>query len=470
MDSLDDGEPTQYTKASLLSQLAAQHGIQIWSIDQLEKIGEKSGRIPRPSLPEDIYTINYTSGTTGTPKGVILTHRSVIAANSATRVSSTLNQDDVGISYLPLAHLLQRIVEHAAFAAGSAAAYFRGDLQLLPEDIKMIQPTGFVSVPRLFNRFNAAIRDATIESDGFKGSLSRHIIDKKLDNMKQPMGQASSKHWFYDRLLTNKIRNGIGFDRVHTMASGSAPLDPAVQEFLSAALSVRLHQGYGLTESSGLATVQLEGDYSTGNVGPPAACVEICLESIPELEYSVTDKPFPRGEVLMRGPSIFAGYFKNEEENKKVLEKDGWFHTGDIALIDELGRVKVIDRKKNIVKLSQGEYVAPERIENVYTGKCPLIAMAFVHGNSQKSNLVGIFGVNPETFAPFASKVLGHHIEPIHIEALAEAATHPKVKGEFHKILEKIGKDSKFNGYERVKNILLAVEPFTVENEMLTPT
>lgn len=470
MDSLDQGEQKGFTKHSVLADICAQYGIKIYDMAQVEKIGADSGRPMRPAEPEDIYTINYTSGTTGVPKGVVLTHACMLAGNCALRVGNPGTKDDVGLSYLPLAHLMERLLEHGGFSAGGRFGYFRGDLDGLLDDIKVLKPTGFASVPRLFNRFNTAIRAATVEAEGFKGSLSRHIVDTKLASMKRTDGTATNKHWFYDSFWTPKVKAALGFNRVRSMGSGSAPLDPQVQEFLAAAFGVRFGQGYGMTESSGLATMQIEDDYEMGHVGPPTPCVEICLESLPELEYSVDDKPHPRGEVLMRGHSIFSGYFKNDEENKKTMEPDGWFHSGDIAQVDELGRFKIIDRKKNILKLAQGEYVAPERLENVYAANCGLLANAFVHGDGDKSTLIGIIGVNPETFAPFASKILGQTIAQEDVSMLSKAAGDVRVKQQFLKILDDIGVKNKFNGYERVRNIMLAVEPFTVENDLLTPT
>ncbi|OAA70403.1 AMP-dependent synthetase/ligase [Cordyceps fumosorosea ARSEF 2679] len=470
IDPLDNGEQEAYTKRALLSELASQRGLQLYSLDEVERLGFESQRPMRPCSANDIYTINYTSGTTGVPKGVIVTHKSALSSNCVSRIMSGGVSSDVGLSYLPLAHLLQRLVEQEAFASGSRTGYFRGDLTGLPDDIKLLRPTTFISVPRVFNRFNAAIRAASIEAPGFKGALSRHVIDSKLATMKLPMGQAYNTHWLYDRLWTSKVKAAMGFDRLRAMAGGSAPIDPQVQTFLGAALGIPFAQGYGMTESSGVATCQLKGDFETGHVGPPMPCVEICLESVPDLDYRVEDQPRPRGEVLMRGPSIFSGYLKNDAENAKVLEPDGWFHTGDIAEIDELGRVRIIDRKKNILKMSQGEYVAPERIENIYAANCGMIANGLVHGDSSESTLVGIFGVEPEPFAAFAGKILGREVSAADVALVREVAAHPKVKREFLRILEDIGKKKKLSGYERIKNLTLAVDPFSVENELLTPT
>ncbi|TWU77990.1 hypothetical protein ED733_006083 [Metarhizium rileyi] len=470
LDELENGEIEGCSKKDALNDVASGVGIQIFSMSDVEKIGLESGRPMRPARPEDLYTINYTSGTTGPPKGVLLTHAATLAGNTASRIAGTPSSDDVGISYLPLAHLMERLVEHAGFAEGASCGFFRGDILGLVDDMLILQPTSFVSVPRLFNRFNSAIKVGTIEAEGFRGTLSRKILDAKLASMKLPIGQATVQHWLWDRIFTPKIRGKVGLSRATRLGSGSAPLDPKVQEFLSAMFGVRLTQAYGMTETAGVVTVPLAGDFDTGHVGPPSPVAEICLESIPELQYSVDDKPYPRGEILVRGPVLFKGYYKNEEENKKSIEEDGWFHTGDVAMVDELGRFTIIDRKKNVLKLSQGEYVAPERLENAYAANCGLIANAFVHGDSQESALVGIFGINPETFAPFASKVLGQSIGHEDVVSLKRVVRDPRIQREFFNILQTIGKKNKFNKYENVANILLEVEPFTVDNDLLTPT
>ncbi|KAI0378439.1 acetyl-CoA synthetase-like protein [Hypomontagnella monticulosa] len=470
MDPLDAGEPEGYSKKALLNGIAAQHGIQIWSFEGVEELGAKVAHPVRPPRPEDILTVNYTSGTTGDPKGVILTQANCVAAVASARSSGSYTHKDVSFSYLPLAHIYGRMIDQCAVSSGSAIGYFHGNMLEVVDDMKLLRPTGFISVPRLFNRISMAIRAATVDADGIKGALSRRAVDAKKASMKLPPGKAHNKHMLYDRIWTPKVRAAVGLDRCRSMVSGSAQLDPDVHEFLRAALGNFFCQGYGLTESYAAATFQLDGDYTIGNVGGPAPGLEICLESQPELEYLVTDKPRPRGELLLRGPFIFGGYLKNEAETSKALESDGWFHTGDIAEIDELGRVKIVDRKKNVLKLSQGEYISPERIENVFMGSSNLVAMAFVHGEPSQSTLVGIFGVDPATFGPFASKVLKKTVAAGDIEAIKVAAQDPRVVKAFLKHLDGIAKSHKFNGYERIRNCLLDIEPFTIDNGLLTPT
>jgi long-chain acyl-CoA synthetase len=470
VDPLDAGEQEGHSKLALLNGIAAKHGVQIWSMASIEELGKKSGHSYRPPHPEDVLTINYTSGTTGDPKGVVLTHANCVAAVASSRTSGNMSNKESALSYLPLAHIYGRVVDQTALAEGAALGFFHGNMIELVDDLKVLRPTTFISVPRLYNRFNQGLKAQTVEAPGFRGALSRRVIETKKASMKLPPGKANNKHLIYDRIWTPKVLAAIGLDRCHSMVSGSAPLDPAVHEFLRAAFGNYFAQGYGLTESYAVSTFQPRGDFSTGNIGPPAPGNEICLESQPELDYLVTDKPYPRGELLLRGPTIFREYFKNPEETKKALESDGWFHTGDVAEIDEMGRVRIIDRKKNVLKLAQGEYISPERLENVFLGNSNLLTTAYIHGDGTQSSLVGVFGVDPVTFAPFASKILKKTISPEDLAAVKVATKDPRVVKAFVKHLDDIAKKNKFNGYERVRNALLEIEPFTIENELLTHT
>ncbi|KAF4448859.1 long-chain acyl- synthetase [Fusarium austroafricanum] len=470
LDPLEQGELASHTKASVLNEIASHHGIQIYSMTQVEEIGAKSGRTPRAPTREDVCTINYTSGTTGNPKGVLITHGNAVSAIAGGRVNGNVSAKDVHLSYLPLAHIYGRLIDQIAVAEGASLGFFRGDILGLVDDMKILKPTGFISVPRLFNRFNSAIRTATIEAEGVRGALSRRVIDTKKSNMRLPPGKASNSHFLYDRIWTPKVKAAVGFDKVHSMVSGSAQLDPDVQEFLRAAFANHFAQGFGMTETYAVGSIQARGDFTTGNIGGPMCCVELCLESVPEFDYTVDDKPNPRGELLLRGPVIFREYYKNAEETEKTLDADGWFHSGDICEIDKMGRFKIIDRKKNVLKLSQGEYISPERIENVYLGSSNLINAAYVHGDGTQSSLVAIFGIDVENFAPFASKILQETIAPNQVADLRNAANNPKVKAKFLKVLDGIGSKHKFNSFEKVRNAHLDIDPFTIDNGLFTPT
>jgi long-chain acyl-CoA synthetase len=470
LDPLDAGEPAGHSKRDLLNKAAADVGITIYSMEEVEALGVRSGRGMRPPTRDDIVTINYTSGTTGDPKGVLIRHYNAVAGITAAKCNDTAHPGGTHISYLPLAHIYGRMCDMTALLSGSKVGYFHGDIVTLVEDIKLLRPTAFLSVPRLYNRFNSAIQAATIEADGVKGALSRHVIATKKASMKLPPGKATNKHFLYDTIWTPKVVKAVGLDRTTSMISGSAQLDPDVHEFLRAAFGMRFLQGWGMTETYAVGTCQFGNDFTTGNIGPPCPSIEMCIESVPEYEYSVHDKPNPRGELLVRGPIVFKEYYKNPEETAKAVEANGWFHTGDIVEVDSMGRFKIIDRKKNVLKLAQGEYISPERIENVYMGSTNLIAMAYVHGDAKESSLVAVFGIDPDNFAPFAGKVLKKEVSATDRQALKVAANDPRVKKAFLKLLDDIGRKHKFNSFEKVKNCYLDIEPFSMENELLTPT
>jgi long-chain acyl-CoA synthetase len=471
LDPLSDGELPGQSKGDLLNSWAADLGVMLYSNTDVESMGRENPRSYNPPSPSDIITINYTSGTTGNPKGVVLTHSNCVAAASTSQVTITQTPNDISCSYLPLAHIYQRVSEHSSLWAGTQIGYFHGNILELVDDLKLLRPTVFNSVPRLFNRFGSAIRAATVEQPGLKGALARHIVATKLEAVNNPTpGAATNKHAIYDRIWSKKVAAALGLDKTARMVSGSAPIDPALHQFLRIIFSNHFLQGYGLTETYAVSLGQLVGDFSVGNCGALAPTMEGCLEDVPDMDYYSSDSPAPRGELLLRGNTRFREYYRNPEETAKAIDSDGWFHTGDICSVDALGRFSIIDRKKNVLKLAQGEYISPERIENVYLSNCSWAAMAFVHGDSVQSFLVGIFGVNPDTFGPFASKVLGRTISVTDRHSLEAACKDEKVRQAAIADLAKVGKRNKFNYWENVKAVELMLDPFSIENEILTPT
>ncbi|KAH7073655.1 long-chain-fatty-acid-CoA ligase/ protein binding protein [Paraphoma chrysanthemicola] len=469
LDPLSHGELPGESKGDLLNSLAGELGVTIHYIRDVEALGEQQPLPMNPPTPDDIATINYTSGTTGNPKGVVLTQRNAHAGTCTSMVLLGSSDQQVVLSFLPLAHIYQRLNEGGAFASASAIGYFHGNILELVEDMQMLRPTIFAGVPRLFNRFGSKIKEATIEQSGVKGALSRHVVSTKLAAINDKHNP-TNKHMLYDRIWAKKVAAGLGLDRAQTIVSGSAPIDPSLHQFLRIVFSNNFTQGYGLTETYAVALVQQEGDFSSGNCGGVTPNSESILLDVPDMEYYATDKPYPRGELLIRSTTLFREYFRNDEETAKAIDADGWFHTGDICSVDELGRFKIIDRRKNVLKLAQGEYISPERIENVYLANCGYLASAYVHGDSHQSFLVAIFGVAPDIFPQFASKVLGEKIPEGDIAKLKEVLTNKKIEKAILKELDKVGRKNKFNSYERVKAVRLFLEPFTIDNELLTPT
>ncbi|CAO2648268.1 Nn.00g075350.m01.CDS01 [Neocucurbitaria sp. VM-36] len=469
LDPLSAGELPGESKGDLLNSLASELGVAIHYIRDVEALGEKLPIPMNPPKPDDTVTINYTSGTTGNPKGVVLSHRNAHAATCTTMVLLGSGSDQIICSFLPLAHIYQRLGEHGGLAAGSAIGYFHGNIVELVDDLKMLRPTIFSGVPRLYNRFGSKIKEATVEATGVKGALSRHVVSTKLAALNDKQNP-TNKHMLYDRIWARKVSAGLGLDRARVLVSGSAPIDPSLHQFLRIVFGSNFTQGYGLTETYAVALIQHEDDFTSGSCGGVTPNSECALLDVPDMDYLSTDKPHPRGELLVRSTTLFKEYFHNDEETKKAIDADGWFHTGDICSVDERGRFKIIDRRKNVLKLAQGEYISPERIENVYLANCGWLASAYVHGDSHQSFLVAIFGVAPDLFPQFASKVLGEKIAEGDVEKLKEILSSKKLEKAVLKELDRVGKKSKFNSYERVRSVRLFLDPFTIDNQLLTPT
>ncbi|KAK9481072.1 eukaryotic long-chain fatty acid CoA synthetase (LC-FACS) [Lipomyces japonicus] len=471
MDDLqsDDDLPAE-SKGDILKAWAAEKGVTIYTISEVEELGRKFPRLHSPPKPNDILTINYTSGTTSEPKGVVLTHANFVAALAVgfCHLPRTSNDKvDMVLSYLPLAHIYERATLGIASAAGAGIAFFRGNVFKILQDLRTVQPTAFTSVPRMMNRFESGIKEKTVDAVGWRAAIARHGLGVKLHNLE--IG-GTSNHVVWDRLISRKVKANAGMNRVASIVSGSAPLAAETHQFLRVAFGVPVIQGYGLTETHGGCIVGQQNDYTTGHCGPPAVTTEVRLRDVPDLSYLTTDKPWPRGELLVRGTTVFKEYYKDENKTRQSFDDQGWFGTGDVATIDHLGRVYIIDRVKNFFKLAQGEYVAPEQIENKYLAGCPLIQQLFAYGSSLEAFLVGIGQIQPLAFAPFASHILDREIDPFDETGLQQACDNVAVREAVLAELEKVAGATKLQGYEKVRNLRLFFDPFTIENDTLTPT
>ncbi|VAI29815.1 unnamed protein product [Triticum turgidum subsp. durum] len=421
-------------------------------------VGKMSSQTYRPPKPEDVATICYTSGTTGTPKGAVLSHENLIANVAGSSLGVKFYPSDVYISYLPLAHIYERANQIALLHYGVAIGFYQGDNLKLMDDLAALRPTVFASVPRLYNRIYSAITNAVKDSGGLKERLFRTAYNAKRQALMN--GRNPSPMW--DKLVFNKIKARLG-GRVRLMTSGASPLSADVMEFLRICFGGEVLEGYGMTETSCVITTMDIGDKLIGHVGSPNPSCEVKLVDVPEMNYTSEDQPYPRGEICVRGPTIFRGYYKDEVQTRDVIDNDGWLHTGDIGLWLPGGRLKIIDRKKNIFKLAQGEYIAPEKIENVYA-KCKFIAQCFIYGDSFNSFLVAIVAVEPDVLKAWAAS------EGIQSEDLRQLCADPRAKAAVLADMDSIGKEAQLRGFEFAKAVTLVAEPFTVENGLLTPT
>ncbi|KAF9323713.1 hypothetical protein BGZ91_003412 [Linnemannia elongata] len=446
---------------SILRTFAADKGVQLLDWDEVEEFGQLHERRHAPPRPNDTFTICYTSGTTGMPKGAIITHANLIATLASSEVANPLSAEDCVISFLPAAHLYGRAIEVFLYGVGGQIGYSTGDALRLLDDIAALRPTFLPAVPRLLNRIYARVYAATAEAPGLVGVLARKGLSVKLTNLEAGLG---NKHALWDRLLFNKVKMALG-GRVDKVLTGSAPVAAEVLSFIRVVFIVDVVEAYGMTENSASATSTQREELEAGHVGPPSPNSEIKLVDVPELNYFSTDKPYPRGEICTRGPATFSGYLKDENKTRETIDGESWLHTGDIGFIRDNGTLTVIDRVKNVFKLSIGEYVAVEKVENQIATGLPIALQLFIHGDSVEASLVAVMIPDPDAFPAFVNKVLGGGIAITNV-----VYQDPKLRRAVLKEITLAGQAANLKSFEIPKAVLIEPNPFTIEGGMLTPT
>lgn len=441
-----------------LPSLPERSGVKLISYSKLFSQGRNNIKPFCPPKSEDIATICYTSGTTGTPKGVVLTHGNLISSVAAMSMPVKFYSSDIYISYLPLAHIYERANQIMSVYCGVAVGFYQGDNLKLMDDLAVLRPTIFCSVPRLYNRIYAGIINAVNSS----GVLKQRLFNAAYNSKKQAIMTGRKPSPIWDRLVFNKIKAKLG-GRVRFMGSGASPLSPDIMDFLRVCFGCSVIEGYGMTETSCVITIMDDGDNLSGHVGSPNPACEVKLADVPEMNYTSDDQPHPRGEICVRGPIVFQGYYKDEVQTREVVDDEGWLHTGDIGMWLPGGRLKIIDRKKNIFKLAQGEYIAPDKIENVYA-KCKFVAQSFIYGDSLNSSLVAIISVDPDVMKDWAAS------QGIKYNDLGQLCKDPRAKAAVLAEMDAVARDAQLRGFEFAKAVTLVAEPFSVENGLLTPT
>jgi long-chain acyl-CoA synthetase len=400
---------------------------------------------------DDVATIVYTSGTTGPPKGCMLTHGNLRSDIDGVHGILTVTPgEDVLYVFLPLAHVLTRIVQLFAIDAGGEMAYWRRDPKKIVEDVQLIRPTHLPSVPRIFEKIHTAATAKAEAAGGVKAKLFHWAvgvgreINAREDRGGHPGLVLKAQYALADKLVLHKIRDLFG-GRMKLALSGAAPIDTDILEFFHAA-GVWVLEGYGMTENCAVHTLNTPAAHKFGTVGRP----------LPGSRVKIADD----GEILMAGPNVFKGYYGNPEATQATLSADGWLHSGDLGELDADGYLSITGRKKDLIITSSGKNISPSNIEQSLK-LCRWISQAIVYGD-RKPYLTALLTIDPDEAAALAEKVGADTKDP------AQLAQHPAVREELQAAVDESNK--KFARIEQVKKFTVLERDLSQEHDELTPT
>jgi len=391
--------------------------------------------------PDDLATIVYTSGTTGTPKGAMLTHGNLVSNLFYARDYFDLGPGQVGISFLPLSHVTARHLDYVLFSCGVTIAYCP-NFTLMPQYLTEVRPTIFVGVPRVYEKLRDKVRREAAK--GFKRTVYDWALRAGQSHRDEILAakRPTSLNWkLANSLLYSKIRQGMG-GRVRVFAAGGAALGRDLAEWF-ADVGIRVHEGYGLTETSPVIAINNPRHHRLGTVGKVLSNVECRIA--------------PDGEILVRGPSVFKGYWNKPEETRNVFE-DGWFKTGDIGHLDADGFLTITDRKKDLQKTSGGKFVTPQPIELALTSS-PVVAYAAVFAEGRKF----VSAVIAPEFSALEEWARAQQISYANRQQLV---AHLKVQALYEGIVAEVNK--KLAQYETIKNFLVVPDEFSIADGQLT--
>jgi long-chain acyl-CoA synthetase len=388
--------------------------------------------------PRDGATLLYTSGTTGPPKAVILSHEALVYMATNLIDIIPVGLKDRSISFLPLSHIAEQAVSLLTPAISGHIVHYEPDIRRLAETIKEVRPTAFFAVPRVWEKFYAGVNEAVGAATGVKKVLADramtigHKYIGVINRGEKPGGWLSAQYRLFDRLVFSKVQEAMGLDQARFMFSGAAPLSPAIAEFF-AGLGLQILNVYGLSECTGLCSFNRPSWNRFGSVGP----------ALPQVELKIAQD----GEVLTRGPNNFLGYMKNPQATSEVLSQDGFLHTGDVGYIDDDGFLFITDRKKDIIITAGGENVTPSLIE-IELKKSPIIGDAIVIGDQR----------------PYLTVLISLDSQAVEETDFAGDAVYARVHAAIDATNENLAR------VRQIKKFTILHEPLSIERGELTPT
>ncbi len=431
----------------------------IISLEALEEQGGEALRA-RPELlestwravgPDDAATLIYTSGTTGPPKGVVLSHRNVLYQLGVVERLLDVQPGQRGLSYLPLAHIAERVVTHYVGLHCGGTIYFVPELPAVVATLQEARPQMFMAVPRVWEKMHAAIM-ARIEENPRKAPIAhraiavgRKAVEEELAG-RTPSLRLRTQRALFDRLVFSKIRHGLGMDELRYAISGAAPISAELLTFFKA-IGVEIIEVYGMTETTAVVTANRPGQVRIGTVGP----------ALPGIEVRIADD----GEILARGPSITSGYLNADEATAELIDDDGWLHTGDLGTIDDDGYLTVVGRKKELIITAGGKNVSPSNVEEAIKQRSPLISQVCAVGDDRPF-IAAILVLDAEVLPIWCAT------QGVDIDSPEDAVGHPDVLAEVRRAVE--AGNEKLSRVEQVKQWTLVADQWSVETEELTPS
>ncbi|RMH43527.1 MAG: long-chain fatty acid--CoA ligase [Deltaproteobacteria bacterium] len=397
--------------------------------------------------PKGLATLIYTSGTTGPPKGVMLSHENLAWTADCLRTINGGTPDDVGLSYLPLSHIAEQMMTIHGPATTGSCVYYAESIDKVADNLREVRPTAIFGVPRIWEKIHAGIAAKLDQATGVKAALVRWArgVGTRANALRmrgrEPSGLLALQYALANRLVFAKLKQAIGLDRGRSFVSGAAPIGRDVLEFF-ASLDIVIQEVYGQSEDCGPTTLNLPGRTKLGTVGPP----------IPGVDVRIADD----GEILVRGPNVFLGYYKDPDATAEVLE-DGWLHSGDLGALDADGFLTITGRKKDIIITSGGKNIAPKNIEEAIK-TCPLVSEAVVIGD-QRKYLTALVTLDEEAARRFCDE-RGLNSVPLHEQ--------PAIRAEIQSVVDAMNRD--LAKVETIKKFAILPRNLTVDDGELTPT